>query len=103
MIITKGVILPIYVCRQIDLRLVRYFSVLCRPLAAVSMISAATYAVLPLERIESLTVLIGTGAIFAAIASLAVFASLSDPCRNILGDSIRGLKVPRFWEGGRGS
>ena len=102
MIVTKGIILPNYVCRQIDLRLGRYFSVLCRPLAAAFMISAAAYAALPLGRIESLTVLIGIGAIFAAVASLAVFASLSDPCRKILGDGIRGVKVPRFWEGGRG-
>jgi O-antigen/teichoic acid export membrane protein len=97
MIVTKGIILPHYVCREIGLPIGRYLVAIGRPLTVALAVSVSTYAVLPLDRTHSLLVLICAGGVFAVIASFAVFVSFSHRCREILGYNIRELVWERKW------
>jgi O-antigen/teichoic acid export membrane protein len=96
-IVTKGVILPRYVCAEIGVPIARYLAAVGRPLVVASTVNVVTYAAFPLDRIHSLAILIGLGSVFAVIASFAVFVSFSHRCREILGCSIRELVWDQKW------
>jgi O-antigen/teichoic acid export membrane protein len=90
MMVNKGVILPIYVCRQLDLPRGRYYLTLARPLAVSLAMGCVAYAVLPLDNVESLFTLCLIGAGFGLVTTAIAAAFLTADCRARVVAGLRG-------------
>lgn len=84
MIVIKGILMPRYVCQQIELRIGDYLASVLRPLLVSLAVALCGAWLLPFAQMKTVTSIFLWATIFLSFMCVAIFLSFSKKCRDAL-------------------
>ncbi|MGN6514338.1 MAG: oligosaccharide flippase family protein [Rhizomicrobium sp.] len=96
MLVIKAGVLPVYVCRTLDLNLFKYWIAIGRPIVIAAIFSAAIAGVFPVDEIHGLVVLAGGVATFTAVLVLMLLLGSPDEDKAVLVRALGKGRIERI-------